>query len=40
MFYQMAFPDVTFIVSPVSGFDITKENWYKSDYGIHVIAGV
>lgn len=39
MFYQMAFPDVTFIVSPVSGFDITKENWYKSDYGIQRVMG-
>ncbi|HEX2985990.1 MAG TPA: YdcF family protein [Caproiciproducens sp.] len=39
MFYQMAFPDVIFLVSPVSGFDITKDNWYKTDYGIQRVMG-
>lgn len=39
MFYEMAFPDVTFFVSPVPGFDITKDNWYKTDYGIQRVMG-
>jgi uncharacterized SAM-binding protein YcdF (DUF218 family) len=39
MFYQMAFPDVIFLVSPVPGFDISKDNWYKTDYGIQRVMG-
>lgn len=39
MFYQMAFPNVSFFVSPVPGFDITKDNWYKTDYGIQRVMG-
>jgi uncharacterized SAM-binding protein YcdF (DUF218 family) len=39
MFYQMAFPDAIFLVSSVPGFGITKDNWYKSDYGIQRVMG-
>lgn len=39
MFYQMAFPDVHFFVSPVPSYDITKDNWYKTDYGIQRVMG-
>lgn len=39
MFYQMAFPDVTFYLSTINGYDISKENWYKSDYGIQRVMG-
>ena len=39
MFYQMAFPGATFYISPVNGYDISKENWYKSDYGIQRVMG-
>jgi len=39
MFYQMAFPDVEFFISTINGYDITKDNWYKSDYGIQRVMG-
>ena len=39
MFYQLAFPNVNFLVSPVFGYDITKDNWYKTDYGIQRVMG-
>jgi uncharacterized SAM-binding protein YcdF (DUF218 family) len=39
MFYQMAFPNVTFNISTVNGYDISKENWYKNDYGIQRVMG-
>lgn len=39
MFYQMAFPDVTFYMLTINGYDITKENWYKTDYGIQRVMG-
>lgn len=39
MLYQMAFPDVKFKVCPVHCFNITKENWYKSEAGIDRVLG-
>lgn len=39
MFYQMAFPETTFYLSTVNGFGISKENWYKTDYGIGRVMG-
>ena len=39
MFYQRAFLNVIFLVSPASGYDITKDNWYKTDYGIQRVMG-
>lgn len=39
MLYQMAFPDVKLIVCPVHCYDITKDNWYKSEYGIDRVLG-
>jgi hypothetical protein len=39
MFYQMAFPDTTFLVSAMPGYDITKDNWFCSDYGIQRVMG-
>ncbi|WP_099204415.1 YdcF family protein [Scatolibacter rhodanostii] len=39
MSYQMAFPNTKFFVSPVLSYDITKDNWYKTDYGIQRVMG-
>ena len=39
MLYQMAFPDVSFTVCPVSCYNITKDNWYKTDEGIDRVMG-
>ena len=39
MLYQMAFPDVTFVVCPVVCYNITKDNWYRSEYGIDRVLG-
>lgn len=39
MLYQMAFPDVKMIVCPVHCYNITKDNWYKSEKGIDRVLG-
>lgn len=39
MLYQMAFPDVQFIVCPVQCFNITKENWFTTEQGIDRVLG-
>lgn len=39
MYYQMAFPDAAFLVCPVPAHGITKENWFRSDYGIERVMG-
>ncbi len=39
MLYQMAFPDVDFIVCPICCHNITAENWYKSEQGIDRVLG-
>lgn len=39
MLYQMAFPEVDFIVCPVHCFNITKENWYKTEVGVNRVLG-
>ena len=39
MLYQMAFPEVEFIVCPVHCYGITKNNWYKSEKGIDRVFG-
>lgn len=39
MLYQMAFPDVEIKVCPVHCFNITKDNWYKSEIGIDRVLG-
>ena len=39
MLYQMAFPDVEFVVCPINCLGITKENWYKSERGINRVLG-
>lgn len=39
MLYQMAFPDVTIKVCPVPCYNITKDNWYKSESGIDRVLG-
>lgn len=39
MLYQMAFPNVHFIVCPIHCYNITKENWYQSEQGIHRVMG-
>ena len=39
MLYQMAFPCVSFTVCPVSCYNITKDNWYKTEAGIDRVMG-
>lgn len=39
MLYQMAFPDVDFIVCPVHCFNITKDNWFTTEAGIDRVLG-
>ncbi len=39
MLYQMAFPDVDIKVCPVHCYNITKNNWYKSEKGIDRVLG-
>lgn len=39
MLYQMAFPDVSFIVCPVHCYNITKENWFTTEKGIDRVFG-
>lgn len=39
MLYQMAFPDVTFKVCPVSCYNITKDNWFKTEEGVDRVMG-
>ncbi|MDD4495446.1 MAG: YdcF family protein [Eubacteriales bacterium] len=39
MLYQLAFPETELFVCPVDCYDITKENWYKSEYGIDRVLG-
>lgn len=39
LFYQMYFPDVDFKVVTFDGFDISKDNWYETDYGKQRVFG-
>ena len=39
MLYQMAFPHVDIKVCPVHCYNITKDNWYKSETGIDRVLG-
>ena len=39
MLYQMAFPDVELKVCPIHCFNITKDNWYKTEQGIDRVMG-
>lgn len=39
MLYQMAFPEAAIKVCPIPCFNITKENWYKSEQGIDRVLG-
>lgn len=39
MLYQMAFPEVDFIVCPISCYNITKENWFQTEEGIDRVLG-
>ena len=39
MLYQMAFPDVGIKVCPVHCYNITKDNWHKSETGIERVLG-
>ncbi len=39
MLYQLAFPNVDFIVCPTCCLNITKENWYKTEQGIDRVLG-
>ena len=39
MLYQMAFPNVKIKVCPVHCYNITKENWYKSEQGVNRVLG-
>ncbi len=39
MLYQMAFPNVEIKVCPVHCYNITKDNWYKSEQGVDRVLG-
>lgn len=39
MLYQMAFPDVEIKVCPIHCYNITKDNWYKTEQGIDRVLG-
>ncbi len=39
LFFQSAFPDTTFLIIPFAGFDITKENWFQTEYGTQRVLG-
>lgn len=39
MFYQAAFPETTFHVIPYDGHNVSKENWFLSDYGMERVFG-
>ena len=39
MLYQMAFPNVEIKVCPVHCYNITKDNWYKSEQGLNRVLG-
>lgn len=39
MFYQSYFPNIDFSVITFDGFGISKDNWFKSDYGIQRVVG-
>ncbi len=39
MLYQLAFPNVDFIVCPIYCYNITADNWYKSEQGIDRVLG-
>lgn len=39
MLYQMAFPNVDIKVCPVHCYNITKDNWYKTERGIDRVLG-
>ena len=39
MCYQLAFPDVEFLICPVECMGINKDNWYTFDYGIKRVMG-
>ena len=39
MLYQMAFPNVSFFVSPVHCYNITKDNWYTTEKGVDRVLG-
>ncbi len=39
MLYQMAFPEVSFIVCPIHCFNITKQNWFTTEQGIDRVLG-
>jgi uncharacterized SAM-binding protein YcdF (DUF218 family) len=39
MFFQSAFPGTVFAVAPVDSYNITKDNWYKTEYGVSRVLG-
>ena len=39
MLYQMAFPNVDIKVCPVHCYNMTKDNWYKTEQGIDRVLG-
>ena len=39
MFYSWAFPETEFLICPVNIEGITRENWFKTDYGVEQVMG-
>ncbi|WMJ23930.1 YdcF family protein [Paludicola sp. MB14-C6] len=39
MFYQLAFPKTEFLVVPIICYDICKDNWFTTEYGVQRVMG-
>ncbi len=39
MLYKMAFPEAEILISPVDCYGITRETWYRSEYGVERVTG-
>jgi uncharacterized SAM-binding protein YcdF (DUF218 family) len=39
MLYKLAFPEAEILISPVDCYGITRDNWYRSSYGVERVMG-
>lgn len=39
MLYQLAFPEIEILVAPVDCYGISRDNWFKQDYGCDRVLG-
>jgi uncharacterized SAM-binding protein YcdF (DUF218 family) len=38
-YYQLAYPEARFFISPVNCYGISRENWFETEYGIERVMG-